>query len=326
MTAISAGRMPAAMRPAVRAVRDPRPDHGPPLETEYRPRTPVDARRAIAVQQRGAHDPAQTEANGVIWRATRTPDGVATLAIRVERSRVRGAAWGPGAGWALDQLPRLCGDADDPDGFEPRHHELIAAVHDRHPGLRLGRTDLVFDALASAIFEQKVTGLQAFGAWRMILTWHGERAPGPTPKPMFAPPADWHLIPSWVWHRAGLEPPQARTVVAAARRRSSIERAASADASFDRVLTSLPGVGAWTSAETRIRAFGDPDAVSVGDYHVAHEVGFALTGHRVDDDGMLELLEPWRGHRQRVIRLIGLSGAREPRRGPRLAPEDHRSR
>jgi hypothetical protein len=41
---------------------------------------------------------------------------------------------------------------------------------------------------------------------------------------------------------------------------------------------------------------------------------------------MLELLEPWRGHRQRVIRLIGLSGVREPRRGPRMSPEDHRRR
>ena len=183
--------------------------------------------------------------------------------------------------------------------------------------------------VASAIFEQKVTGLQAFGAWRMILTWCGERAPGPTPKPMFAPPADWNLVPSWTWHRAGLEPPQSRTIVAAARRRASIERAATAASGADErdaVLTSLPGVGLWTSAEARIRAFGDPDAVSVGDYHLAHHVGFALTGHRVDDDGMLELLEPWRGHRQRVIRLIGLTGAFEPRRGPRLAPEDHRAR
>ncbi|MEE2814655.1 MAG: DNA-3-methyladenine glycosylase 2 family protein, partial [Actinomycetota bacterium] len=94
----------------------------------------------------------------------------------------------------------------------------------------------------------------------------------------------------------------------------------------DRVLTSLHGVGVWTSAETRIRSLGDPDAVSVGDYHLAHEVGFALTGHRTDDDGMLELLAPWSGHRQRIIRLIWASGSREPRRGARLAPEDHRNR
>ena len=92
------------------------------------------------------------------------------------------------------------------------------------------------------------------------------------------------------------------------------------------MLTSLPGVGVWTAAETRIRALGDPDAVSVGDYHLAHEVGLALTGHRTDDAGMIELLAPWAGHRQRVIRLIFASGVAEARRGPRLAPEDHRRR
>jgi len=323
MTTVAGGRMPP------RAVSAARPPHERPIETEYRPATPIDARRAIAFQQRGAHDPSQTTIGAVIWRATRTPAGVATLAIRVERHAVRAAAWGAGAEWALSQLPRLCGADDDPAGFDGSRHPLITEVHRRHPSFRIGRTDLVFDALASAVFEQKVTGLQAFGAWRAILTRHGERAPGPTPRPMFAPPADWHLVPSWAWHRAGLEPPQARTLTAAAARRRSIERAADAAAdgdARDRVFTSLPGVGLWTSAEARIRAYGDPDAVSVGDYHVAHEVGYALTGHRVDDDGMLELLEPWRGQRQRVIRLIGLSGRREPRRGPRLSPEDHRSR
>lgn len=301
-----------------------------PQETEYRPTAPIDVTRAVAFQQRGAHDPAQMSAAGVIWRVSRTPQGVATLAMRVQRQRVQAAAWGPGAGWVLDQLPGLCGGRDDPDGFDPSAHPLVAAAHHRFPALRLGRTDLVFDAVASAVFEQKVTGLQAFGAWRWILTRFGERAPGPTPRAMFAPPADWQRIPSWSWHRAGVEPPQSRTVTAAARRRSSLERAVAAvgdDAdAIDRLLTSLPGVGAWTSAEARIRAFGDPDAVSVGDYHLAHEVGFALTGHRVDDDEMVELLAPWAGHRQRVIRLLGLSGVHEPRRGARLHPEDHRSR
>jgi len=337
MTTVAAGRVPLSPDPDRRSppdaprarARDPRPVHDRPLETEYRPRTPIDAARAIHPQQRGARDPSQTTHAGIIWRASRTPDGLATLAVRVERSRIRAAAWGPGAAWMLDRLPFLCGAGDDPGGFDASRHPLVADAHHRHPGLRIGRTDLVFDALACAIFEQKVTGLQAFGAWRAILTWYGDRAPGPTPRPMFAPPADWWRIPSWAWHRAGLEPPQSRTIVEAAQRRSSIERAAAAATGgedLERILTSLRGVGPWTSAETRIRAFGDPDAVSVGDYHLAHQVGFALTGHRVDDDGMLELLEPWRGHRQRVIRLLALSDRHEPRRGPRLHPEDHRGR
>lgn len=328
MSSVTAGRMPRRGVGAPTA-RDLRPASDRPLESEYRPAVPTDVVRAVRHQQHGAHDPTMTTAGDVIWRVSRTPAGVATLAVRVGRTRVRAAAWGPGAAWALDQLPRLCGAADDPEGFDAGHHPLIADIHRRHPDIRLGATDLVFDDLASAIFEQKVTGLQAFGAWRAIVTWYGERAPGPTPKPMFAPPADWRLVPSWAWHRAGLEPPQSRTVVAAARRRDSIERAVAAAASGEereRILTSLPGVGPWTSAETRIRAFGDPDAVSVGDYHLSHTVGYALTGHRVDDDGMVELLERWRGHRQRVIRLIYAGGVFEPRRGPRLHPEDHRDR
>lgn len=301
----------------------------PARETEYRPRHPLDLHRTVVFQRRGANDPTLVVDGVVIWRASRTPAGVATLALRAVGSAVRAAAWGPGAEWALTQVPALCGADDDADGFDPSPHPLVAASHHRHPGLRLSRTDLVFDALASAVFEQKVTALQAFGAWRRIVTWHGDRAPGPTPRPMFAPPSldGWRRIPSWVWHRAGLEPPQSRTVVRAAERGASLVRALDErPADRERVLTSLPGVGVWTSAETRIRAYGDPDAVSVGDYHLAHEVGHALTGHRTDDDGMLELLAPWAGHRQRVIRLLGLSGVREQRRGARLHPEDHRSR
>lgn len=326
MTFVAPTRQPSA------AVRDPRTDHGRPLETEYRPRRALDLRRTLLFLRRGSGDPTMTEAGSVIWRASRTPAGVATIAVReTAPGVVRAAAWGPGREWAIAQLPALCGAHDEPDGFDASRHPLIAEAHRRNPGLRLARTELVFDALACAIFEQKVTAMQAFGAWRRILTWCGERAPGPTPRPMFAPPTidGWQRIPSWLWHRAGLEPPQSKTVVRAARRGEAIVRAVQAaddGEGVDRVLVSQHGIGPWTSAETRIRALGDADAVSVGDFHLAHEVGYALTGRRVDDDGMLRLLAPWAGQRQRVIRLIGASGVREPRRGPRLHPEDHRAR
>jgi 3-methyladenine DNA glycosylase/8-oxoguanine DNA glycosylase len=306
--------------------------HGRPAQAEYRPRTPVDLRQTVLIQRRGPGDPAMTEAAGVIWRAARTPEGVATLALQQRPDgAIRAAAWGAGADWALGQMPALCGARDDPGDFDASQHPLVADAHRRNPGLRLGRTDVVFDVLASAVFEQKVTGTQAFGAWRRIVAWHGERAPGPTPRPMFAPPTieGWRSIPSWSWHRAGLEPPQAKTISRLATRGEAITRAVAAAPDggvVDRILTAQPGVGLWTSAETRIRSLGDPDAVSVGDYHLAHEVGYALTGHRTDDDGMLELLEPWAGQRQRVIRLIWASGVHEPRRGPRVHPEDHRGR
>ncbi|OOK71334.1 putative endonuclease [Mycobacterium kansasii] len=105
-----------------------------------------------------------------------------------------------------------------------------------------------------------------------------------------------------------------------ARRAASLERLTALPAAQAReALTSLPGVGVWTAAETAQRAFGDPDAVSVGDYHIPKMVGWTLLGRPVDDAGMLELLEPMRPHRHRVVRLLEASGlAYEPRRGPRL--------
>ena len=179
------------------------------------------------------------------------------------------------------------------------------------------------DAGVKAFRRLKLSELASY--WAQVglgtrpVPWHG------------APPTidGWRRIPSWEWHRAGLEPPQSRTIARIAARGTSLVSAllAAPDTEgVDRILLSRPGIGPWTSAETRIKAFGDPDAVSVGDYHLAHEVGYALTGSRTDDDGMLELLSPWAGHRQRVIRLLGAGGPREPRRGARLHPEDHRFR
>jgi 3-methyladenine DNA glycosylase/8-oxoguanine DNA glycosylase len=109
-------------------------------------------------------------------------------------------------------------------------------------------------------------------------------------------------------------------VVGCAQRAESLERLVSWPAARAReALTSLPGVGQWTAAETAQRAFGDADAVSVGDYHIPKMIGWTLIGRPVDDDGMLELLEPMRPHRQRVVRLLEASGlAYEPRRGARL--------
>lgn len=316
--------MPMILATAARPAASPR-------ETVYRPAAPVDLLGTVGALMRGPKDPSMLRDGPTLWRVSRTPAGIATLALRAVSAEVRAAAWGPGADWALDQLPDLCGGADDATGFDPSPHPLLAATARRAPGLRLTRTDLVFDALASAVIEQKVTSFQAFGAWRVLVTRFGEQAPGPTPRPMFAPPPvdGWRRIPSWAWHRAGVEPPQSRAIVRAAERGQRIADAVLAapdGAARERILTSLPGIGIWTAAETRIRALGDPDAVSVGDFHLAHQVGYALTGARTDDDGMLALLEPWAGHRQRVIRLILASGVFEQRRGPRLAPEDHRSR
>jgi 3-methyladenine DNA glycosylase/8-oxoguanine DNA glycosylase len=119
---------------------------------------------------------------------------------------------------------------------------------------------------------------------------------------------------------------RARTIMNAAAVAARLEEALDLDAAdADRRLRSLPGIGVWTSAEIRQRAIGDPDAVSVGDYHLPSVVGWTLARLTTDDAGMLELLAPYAGHRYRVTRLIELGGSAPPRRGPRMSVRDYRA-
>lgn len=239
-------------------------------------------------------------------------------------------AWGPGSDEFVAQLPRMLGADDDLTGFDLSHPKLAEAL--RHcPGLRVPRTERVLEALVPAILEQKVTGKEARNEWSWLVQRYGEVAPGPTPVPMWVPPdaATWLRIPSWEWHRSGTDPARSGTVMRALRVIGRLEQCAQLEHSAaQRRLMAVPGIGIWTAAEVAQRALGDPDAVSVGDYHLSNFVGWSLIGKKVDDAGMLELLEPWRGHRYRVIRLLEVSsaGAMPPRHGPRMTIEDHRRR
>ncbi|WP_035801104.1 DNA-3-methyladenine glycosylase family protein [Kitasatospora mediocidica] len=304
-----------------------------PAERRWLPGRPLDLHRTLAPLQRGPGDPAcRTAGDGAVWRASRTPEGVGTLRVAGAYGEVLAQAWGPGAGWLLERLPLLLGDADDPSGLLLPPGPLREAQR-THPGLRLCRTGLVLESLVPAVLEQKVTSDEAYRAWRLLLGEFGTPAPGPADGPArgmrVAPSArEWCLIPSWAWHRAGVDPKRSATVVRAARLAPRLEQASGlSGAEAAARLTTVPGVGAWTAAETLQRSNGDADAVSVGDYHLPNIVGWVLAGRpRSDDAQLLELLAPYAGHRHRVCRLIGLTGQHPPRYGPRLAPNDHRRR
>jgi 3-methyladenine DNA glycosylase/8-oxoguanine DNA glycosylase len=280
------------------------------------------------VHRHGGGDPAYaTDAAGVVWRTSLTPDGPGILSVRSRDAVVTARAWGPGAGWLLDRVPGWLGFHDDRSGFAA-HHPVMGALALRYEGLRVGRTGRVFEALVPAVLEQKVVGREAHRAWRFLLLKYGETAPGPAPAGMRVVPAPrtWARVPSWDWHRAGVEGVRARTIINAAAVAPRLEDALDlAPAEADRRLLSLPGIGVWTSAEIRQRAMGDPDAVSVGDYHLPSVVGWTLARRKTDDAGMLELLAPYAGHRYRVTRLIELGGSGPPRRGPRMSVRDYRS-
>jgi 3-methyladenine DNA glycosylase/8-oxoguanine DNA glycosylase len=299
------------------------------LETVWRPRLPVDVRRTLAPLRRGSADPChRTGPDGALWRTTRTTAGAATYRLTQSGPHeVHCTAWGDGAEQVIAGVADLLGGRDDPAGFEP-DHPLLREVHARHPGVRVPRTGRVLEALVPAVLEQKVTGKEARSAWRWLLARYGEPAPGPAPAGMRVPPPAevWRRVPSWDWHRAGVDPQRSRTVLAAAQVAPRLEETVGmAAAEAHQRLRAVPGIGVWTAAEVAQRALGDADAVSVGDYHLSQFVGWALVGRPLDDAGMVELLEPWRPHRYRVIRLLECSGSGKPRFGPRLTVQDHRA-
>lgn len=294
---------------------------------EWRPSWPCPVGQVWGHWRKGAGDPTYRIEHGRHWRGIRTPIGPATLAVTPLDGAgvIRADAWGPGSEWVLDALPSMLGADDDPSGFTPLHPELTQALHE-HPHWRIGRGNLVWQALMPAIIEQKVTGQEAFGGFRRLVHFHGERAPGPGAalRLWVAPgPETVRKIPSWEWLKLHIDPARSRTLVRAAQVADALERTLDVGSDeADRRLRSVPGIGVWTAAEVRFRAHGDADAVSFGDYHIPNEIGHALLGHDLDDAGLAELLEPYRPHRHRVQALLGMRRWR-PRHGPRLAPRTH---
>lgn len=290
---------------------------------------PASPSMTLSPQRRGPGDPCYQLVEGAVWKTSLLPSGPVTARIvKSGRATVDCEAWGDGATEFVERLPALLGLHDDATGFAPEE-PTIAAAHRRVPHLRLGRTDRVMEALVPAVLEQRVAGKDAFRAWRLLVTKFGAPAPGPAPVRMrVPPPADvWRRVPSWEFHLANVDPGRAQTVVRCAQRADALERLSTrAPEDARAALTTLPGVGVWTAAEVAQRAWGDADALSVGDYHLSNVVGSTLLGHRIDDDEMVELLEPLRPHRYRATRLLEVSGlARNPRFGARQAIPDLRA-
>ncbi|MFE6029524.1 DNA-3-methyladenine glycosylase family protein [Streptomyces niveus] len=296
-----------------------------PKTRVHAPGHPLDLGLVLGPLRRGPADPTfRTGPDGSAVRASRTPAGPGTLRVRADHDCVRADAWGPGADWLLERLPELLGAADDPDAFVPRHR-LLAASTRRRPGLRLCRTGLVLESLIPSVLEQKVTTIEANRSWRHLVRKYGEPAPGPYGSGdnrmyVMPDPRTWAMIPSWEWHKAGVDSKRSDTVARAVRVARRLEEATTMEPEQAAArLELIPGIGPWTSAEVLQRSNGAPDAVTVGDLHLPGIVGYALAGRPdTDDAGMLELLEPYAGQRHRAVRLILLTGRTPPRRAPRM--------
>lgn len=287
--------------------------------------------------QTGAHLGAATlrfdqrSASTVRIRVAATGQGISAQAAAELLARRGGQILGIQDSWQETELLL--------DALGDQLSAALSRVRQRHPGVRLPATGALFDQLVTATFEQKVTHDQARTGWRQLLRRHGAPPPAstlvPTPPWMRLPLTGSQLrrVPSWEWHQLWVQPALSKTIQRVAERATTVhqlsartERDPKSVAELGLRLRSVPGIGEWTVAEALQRSHGAADLPSVGDYHLSNFVGAAMTGARTDDAGMLRLLAPYAPHRQRIIRLLKLSGFQHQKYGPKLSPADHRGR
>lgn len=278
----------------------------------------------------GGSDPSTRRFSGAFARALHTPAGPGTVTFAwTLGGDARVEAWGaPDAvDWLLDAAPGWLGLADDVSTFRPAH-PLVAEIWRRHRHHRLGATGAIWPELVPTIVSQRVQFVDAASSWRRMVWRWGTPAPGPAGLGLLLPPSPADLRRrSYVdLHRFDLERRRADSILVAARHAARLEEAAAMPvAAAVTRLQALPGLGAWTATTVAAAALGDADTVVLRDFWMPTIVRHALTGDRSwcnDDDQMLELLEPFAGHRWRVVCLLAAAGFQPSRRAPRR--ERHR--
>ena len=285
----------------------------------------INLRLTLGPLRHGPQDPTMRLAypSGEAWRGLLTPDGPASAHYFRSGDDIRVEAWGPGADWALEKAADAIGVTDDVGSFEPPDR-LMRRLHLWRSGLRMCRSNAIMQSLVPTIIEQKVTTIEAHGAYRALVYKYGEPAPGPMR--VFVPPTPKVLasLPYEAFHPFGIEARRADFIRTACSYAKRLEETADMPRDAARArLRALPGIGPWTVAEVERMALGDPDAVRPNDFHLPHTVAWVLAGERrASDERMMELLEPYKGHRARAALLIELSGNTPPRRAPRMRARD----
>ena len=282
---------------------------------------PLDVVRTLAPLRMSSADPTSRRHGDTYWKARHTVDGPATVAARPTGPRQATFwAWGPGADAALERCHEWLGLDDDLESFDPSAHPVVERLAAQRRGVRMGRFGDTFERLVPVVFGQLVIGKEAKRSHSRLVYRFGERAPGPEELRLSPTPERIVELGSFDFHRLGVERRRAEIVQRAARDASRIDRLVDTPpADAYRYLQRMRGIGPWTAASLGRVAFGDPDSVVVGDYNLPHTVAWALAGKRRSDDAeMLELLEPFAGHRGRVQGMLKGNG-KPPRHAPKYA-------
>ena len=280
----------------------------------------LDLRRTLRPLQVWPRDPALRIGRDEVAWGIRSPEGPVSLRILTSPGVVRAQAWGPGSEWALSRVEDFLGLNDDVEAFQPTDPRIREMLR-RHPGIRLPRTWRVVRMLVPIVLGQLVTGPEGVSAYKHLGRRLAEPAPGPLE--LWLPPDPRRLAGLTVstYLACGALAKQARTIKSLCTVAHRMEEAAGMDfVGAARRLQALPGLGPWTAGSAMLQGMGFPDTIILGDYHMANFVAWNLAGEaRADDRRMVELLRPFKGHRGRVLRLLGAEGRSAPKRGPRMA-------
>lgn len=284
----------------------------------------LDLARTLGPLRSGNGDPPSALHGETHWKATRTLAGPATVACRPTGTReVTFWSWGAGDEVALSNAHHWLGLEDPLEALDPSHHRVVQQVARQHLGVRMGRFGEVFDRLVPTTLGQLVIAAEAKRSHRRLIARFGEAAPGPLDLRLAPRPDTYVELGSRQFHQVGVERKRAEIIQRVAQRAARLDRLLDitpGDA-YD-VLLRIRGIGPWTAMSVGRTAFGDPDAVIVGDYNIPHSVAWALEGkRRSNDDEMLELLSPFAGHRGRVLGMLK-GDAKPPRNGPKNAFRD----
>jgi 3-methyladenine DNA glycosylase/8-oxoguanine DNA glycosylase len=273
---------------------------------------PVDFARTFSMQQLGPYDPTAELKGDCFRKAFFYRKEAAGVEICRDGDALVVRAFGKHAGELLAET--VAGLEQDDRyfhfGIEDRG---ILRLHSLLPGLRLLRVPWIYDMTCSAILQQRIRTVDAMRDWRRITQRYGSL--GPMGLRAFPEASVLAQAPRFALERMGIDARRSSALLRFANELRFVRFHAGMDfGALRQTLLRVCGIGPWTTETVMGYGAGDVDATITGDLHLPHLVCYALAGEREgSDERMVELLEPFRGHRFRVIRLLYASQLTVPR-------------
>jgi 3-methyladenine DNA glycosylase/8-oxoguanine DNA glycosylase len=273
---------------------------------------PVHFSRTFSLQRLGPYDPSADAGRDWFRKAFFYRGAPAAVEFRRDGDGLEVRAYAPEAAALLEET--LLGlEQDDRYLSFATEDSGVWRLHRSLPGLRLLRFPWLYEMTCSAILQQRIRTVDAMRDWRRIARRWGADAPlGLRAFPaaeMLARVAQFEL------QALGIDAQRSRTLLRFAQESRFLPlKTGMSFVELRRHLLRVPGIGPWTTESVLGYGAGDADAAMPADLHLPHLICYALAGEQPgSDERMMELLEPFRGHRFRIIRLLYESRLAAPR-------------